>query len=40
MTLVFTVVITAAVALTVIGALFRGPGWQWVWPWRELYLEL
>jgi quinol-cytochrome oxidoreductase complex cytochrome b subunit len=40
LTLVFTVVVTAAVALTIIGALFRGPGWQWVWPWQELYLEL
>lgn len=36
----FTVLIVAAVALTVVGALFRGPGWQWVWPWQELYLEL
>lgn len=39
-TLVFTAVIVAAVVLTIIGALFRGPGWQWVWPWVELYLEL
>jgi quinol---cytochrome c reductase cytochrome c subunit, bacillus type len=21
--------------LTVIGTFFRGPGWSWVWPWRE-----
>lgn len=39
-TLVFTAVMAAAVALTVVGALFRGPGWQWVWPWQELFLEL
>lgn len=37
---VFTVVVTAAVVLTVVGALFRGPGWRWVWPWQEMYLEL
>lgn len=26
--------ITASL-LTVIGTFFRGPGWSWVWPWRE-----
>src|SRR5512132_2877971 len=29
-----------AVALTVVGALFRGPGWRFVVPWTHLYLEL
>lgn len=24
-----------AVILTTVGALFRGPGWVWVWPWRS-----
>ncbi len=24
-----------AVILTTVGALFRGPGWIWVWPWRN-----
>jgi len=24
-----------AVILTSVGALFRGPGWVWVWPWRN-----
>lgn len=24
-----------AVILTTVGALFRGPGWVWVWPWRQ-----
>lgn len=38
--LTFSVLIGAAVALTVVGALFRGPGWSWVWPWDHLYLEL
>ncbi|HZD04895.1 MAG TPA: hypothetical protein VE173_08250 [Longimicrobiales bacterium] len=38
--IVFTAVVAAAVVLTLIGALFRGPGWSWVWPWDHLYLEL
>ena len=38
--IIFTVAIAAMVALTLIGALFRGPGWTWVWPWDHLYLEL
>lgn len=38
--IVFTVLVAAAVVLTLIGALFRGPGWTWVWPWDELFLEL
>lgn len=37
---VFTVLAVAALILTVIGALFRGPQWSWVWPWEHLYLEL
>lgn len=37
---VFTVLAVAALALTVIGALFRGPEWSWTWPWEHLYLEL
>jgi menaquinol-cytochrome c reductase cytochrome b/c subunit len=24
-----------AVILTTVGAIFRGPGWVWVWPWRN-----
>jgi len=27
--------VAAAVALTLIGILFRGPGWEWIWPWRD-----
>lgn len=37
---VFTALVVVAVALTVVGAFFRGPGWSWVWPWDTLYLEL
>jgi cytochrome b-561 len=32
--LVFTVLVAVGVGLTVIGMLFRGPNWTWVWPWR------
>ena len=38
--IVFTVLVVAAVVLTVIGTLFRGPGWSWVPPWQHLYVEL
>ena len=38
--LVFTALAVAAVVFTLIGAMFRGPGWSWVWPWHHLYLEL
>ncbi len=38
--LVFSGLITIAVVLTLIGLLFRGPGWQWTPPWDHLYLEL
>jgi len=38
--IVFSALALAALVLTLIGALFRGPGWTWVWPWQHLYLEL
>jgi len=38
--IVFTVLVAAAVILTIIGSLFRGPEWSWTWPWQHLYLEL
>jgi hypothetical protein len=22
------------IVLTAIGTFFRGPGWEWVWPWQ------
>lgn len=31
---VMTWFIAVAVALTIVGTFFRGPGWSWVWPWR------
>ena len=38
--LTFGGLVAIAVALTVVGALFRGPGWRFVAPWTHLYLEL
>src|SRR6266540_4240257 len=38
--IVFTVLVVAAVVLTLVGTLFRGPEWSWVWPWKHLYVEL
>jgi quinol-cytochrome oxidoreductase complex cytochrome b subunit len=31
---VFFVLVVAVIALTAIGAWFRGPQWAWSWPWR------
>jgi hypothetical protein len=30
---VMTWFIAVSVCLTVVGTIFRGPGWSWVWPW-------
>jgi len=30
---IFGALVVATVALTIIGTLFRGPNWNWVWPW-------
>jgi quinol-cytochrome oxidoreductase complex cytochrome b subunit len=38
--IIFSIILTVAVVLTVIGALFRGPGWEFIPPWRHNYLEL
>lgn len=38
--ILFTVLALGALVLTLIGTLFRGPEWSWVWPWQNLYLEL
>ncbi len=29
--------VVVAVILTLIGTLFRGPGWEWNWPWNGIY---
>ncbi len=31
---VFTVLVVVFVVLTIIGTLFRGANWAWVWPWK------
>ena len=38
--LLFCVLAGVALGLTVVGAVFRGPGWRFVLPWDHLYLEL
>jgi menaquinol-cytochrome c reductase cytochrome b/c subunit len=37
---VFTALAVTALILTLIGTLFRGPEWSWVWPWKHLYVEI
>jgi len=32
--IIFTALMTTFVVLTIIGTLFRGPNWAWVWPWK------
>jgi hypothetical protein len=34
---IMTWFVTNVVILTVIGTLFRGPGWSWTWPWKGIY---
>jgi hypothetical protein len=34
---VMTWFVVIAGVLTMIGTLFRGPGWSWTWPWNEIY---
>ena len=36
----FVLILGITLGLTVVGALFRGPGWALVMPWNELYLEM
>jgi quinol-cytochrome oxidoreductase complex cytochrome b subunit len=37
---IFTIVLAAAIVLTVIGVFFRGPGWKFIPPWHHSYVEL
>jgi hypothetical protein len=34
---IMTWFVIVATVLTLIGILFRGPGWSWVWPWQGIY---
>jgi len=36
----FTVFLVLWIILTIIGFAFRGPNWDWVWPWEEWHGEL
>lgn len=36
----FTIFLVVWVVLTLIGFAFRGPNWEWVWPWQDWYGEL
>ena len=38
--LTFATFIVIWIALTLIGFMFRGPNWGWVWPWQEWHGEL
>ena len=31
---IFTALVMISVGVTIIGTLFRGPNWAWVWPWN------
>lgn len=34
---IMTWFVLVAMVLTLIGVLFRGPGWEWTWPWNGVY---
>lgn len=36
----FTAFLVLWIILTLIGFMFRGPNWDWVWPWQDWYGEL
>ena len=36
----FTIFMVLWIILTLIGFMFRGPNWGWVWPWEEWHGEL
>ena len=36
----FTMFVVIWIVLTLIGFMFRGPNWGWVWPWEEWHGEL
>jgi quinol-cytochrome oxidoreductase complex cytochrome b subunit len=36
----FTAFMVVWIILTLIGFAFRGPNWDWVWPWQDWYGEL
>jgi menaquinol-cytochrome c reductase cytochrome b/c subunit len=36
----FTTFLVIWLVLTLVGFMFRGPNWSWVWPWQEWHGEL
>jgi hypothetical protein len=37
----FTLLMMFGAVLTIIGSFFRGPGYNWVWPWAQgVFFEL
>jgi quinol-cytochrome oxidoreductase complex cytochrome b subunit len=36
----FLTIMFFGIGVTLIGAFFRGPGWNWVWPWDGLFFTL
>jgi quinol-cytochrome oxidoreductase complex cytochrome b subunit len=36
----FTLFMIMWIVLTIVGFAFRGPNWEWVWPWEEWHGEL
>jgi quinol-cytochrome oxidoreductase complex cytochrome b subunit len=36
----FLALMVGGLIVTFIGSFFRGPGWNWVWPWQGLYFNL
>ena len=38
--LTFTAFLVIFIVLTLVGFMFRGPNWGWVWPWQEWHGEL
>jgi menaquinol-cytochrome c reductase cytochrome b/c subunit len=37
---VFMCLMVGGLIVTFIGSFFRGPGWNWVWPWEGIYFTL
>jgi hypothetical protein len=36
----FLCIMIGGLLVTFIGSFFRGPGWNWVWPWDGLFFTL
>ena len=36
----FLCLMIGGIIVTLIGSFFRGPGWNWVWPWQGIFFSL